>query len=117
MFVYGGMMFSIYPLSVAHTNDHPEADDRVMVTTNLLLVYGLGAILGPVVGGILISFFGHYSIFGMFIVGGLSLAYSALYYKKHGQVILAEDKTRYVPYVRTSQAAVDLEAKQHENIG
>src|SRR5690606_14360834 len=27
MFIYGGMMFSIYPLSVAHTNDHPEATD------------------------------------------------------------------------------------------
>ena len=115
MFVFGGMMFSIYPLSVAHTNDHPEATDRVAVTSNLLLVYGIGAILGPVIGGILMGLFGPNSIFGLFIAGAGYLAYSAFYYRKHGQVIHEQDKTHYVPYVRTSQVAIDLESKQNDS--
>ena len=115
MFVFGGMMFSIYPLSVAHTNDHPEATDRVAVTSNLLLVYGIGAILGPVIGGILMGLFGPNSIFGLFIAGAGYLAYSAFYYRKHGQVIHERDKTHYVPYVRTSQVAIDLESKQNDS--
>ena len=115
MFIFGGMMFSIYPLSVAHTNDHPEATDRILVTSSLLLVYGIGAILGPVIGGLFMGLFGPYSIFGLFIMGSAYLAYCAFYYRKHGQVIHVQDKTHYVPYVRTSQIAIDLESKHDNN--
>lgn len=112
MFVYGGMLFSIYPLSVAHANDHPDAEDRVMVTTNMLFIYGIGAVFGPVICGMLMKLFGPYSMFGMFIAGGFFLAGYAYYYMKRGLNISDEDKTHYAPYIRTSQVAVDLESSQ-----
>ena len=115
MFVYGGMMFSMYPLSVAHANDHPEAEDRVMVTSNLLLVYGIGAVFGPVICGLLMNLFGRYSIFGMFVVGGLFLVCFAYYYMKRGSTISDKEKTHYAPYIRTSQVAVELESRHHDS--
>ena len=111
MFILGGMMFCIYPLSVAHTNDHPEAEDRVTVTSNLLLIYGIGAAIGPTLGGFSMSLFGRYSLFGLFIAGSLFLGLFAWYYMKHGKLISGEDKTHYAPYLRTSQVAVDLESQ------
>ena len=41
------MAFPLYALSVAHTNDYADASEYVMVSSGLLLMYGIGAILGP----------------------------------------------------------------------
>ena len=38
---YGGLMFSLYGISVAHTNDHLEPGQVLEGTRGLLLVYGL----------------------------------------------------------------------------
>ena len=114
MFFLGGAMFSIYPLSVAHTNDHPEAMDRISISTNLLLVYGLGAAVGPAIGGMLMHLFGRYSLFGLFIVSGGFLGYYAWHRRQYGKKIPDEDKTRFTPLVRTSQVAIELQAAQEE---
>lgn len=103
MFLFGGMLFSIYPISVAHVNDHPDATDRVTISINLLLVYGIGAAIGPAIGGLLMDLFGRYSLFGLFITGSVFLAGYAYYLKQHGTEITDTDKTNFVPLVRTSQ--------------
>jgi MFS family permease len=115
MFVYGGMMFSIYPLSVAHTNDHPDATDRVSITTNLLFVFGIGAALGPLIGGFLMHVLGRYTLFGLFILAGTFLGCYAWYWKYHGIRIKDEDKTQFAPLLRTSQVAVELHAGDDTN--
>jgi MFS family permease len=115
MFIYGGMMFSIYPLSVAHANDHPDATDRVAVTTNLLFVFGIGAALGPAIGGFLMHLLGRYTLFALFILAGTFLGCYAWYWKQHGIRIKDENKTHFTPLLRTSQAAVDLQTDDEVN--
>ena len=110
MFIYGGMMFSIYPLSVAHANDHSRATDRVAITTNLLLIYSIGAVIGPLIGGGLMQVLGHYILFGLFILGGTVLGCYAYYRRRHGIEIPVTEQAPFTPYVRTSQAAVNLES-------
>lgn len=115
MFVFGGMMFSIYPLSVAHTNDHPEAVDRIAITTNLLFVFGLGAAIAPLIGGFLMQVTGRYSLFGLFIAAGTFLGCYAWYWKQHGIEIREEDKTTFTPQLRTSQVAIELQTDNVED--
>ena len=50
-FVYGAASFPLYALTVSYTNDYVEADERVVVSGTLLLTYGTGAIIGPVLAG------------------------------------------------------------------
>jgi MFS family permease len=50
-FLYGGLMFSLYGISVAHTNDHLEPGEVLEATRGLLLIYGGGALAGPLLGG------------------------------------------------------------------
>jgi len=46
---WGAVAFPIYSVAVAHANDAAESDEFVMVSSGLLLMYGIGAILGPFV--------------------------------------------------------------------
>ena len=45
--VWGGLAFPVYSISVAHANDRTEPGSFVMVSAGLLLMYGIGAIIGP----------------------------------------------------------------------
>ncbi|MCT2559588.1 MFS transporter [Tsuneonella sp. YG55] len=45
---FGGLAFALYPLCVAHTNDHLTPDQRVGASGGLVLVYSIGAAAGPI---------------------------------------------------------------------
>jgi MFS family permease len=107
MFLFGGMMFSIYPVSVAHVNDHPEAKDLVATSSSLLLVNGIGAAAGPLLGGALIQYLGNASLLGLFLAIGICLGSCALYWRHYGRVITAEEKTAFVPITRTTHVAME----------
>ena len=66
-FAYGLFAFPLYSLCVAHTNDFAEQDRYVEVACGLLLVYALGAVIGPIVAAVCMRLVG---------VGGL-FAYTA----------------------------------------
>ena len=44
---WGAVAFPLYAVSVAHTNDHAQPGEYVMISSGLLLMYGIGAIAGP----------------------------------------------------------------------
>jgi MFS family permease len=44
---YGGLSFTVYSLSVAHTNDFSDPERRIQTAAALLIAYGIGASLGP----------------------------------------------------------------------
>ncbi len=45
--LWGAAAFPLYSISVAHSNDHAAADEFVVVSSGLLLMYGIGAVIGP----------------------------------------------------------------------
>ena len=117
MFLFGGMMFSIYPVSVAHANDHPEATNLVSTSSNLLLVNGIGAAVGPLLGGILIQYLGKNSLLVMFLVIGVSLGSCALYWRRYGIRIPVDEKTAFIPITRTTHVAMEGIAAEEEGSG
>jgi len=56
--LYGCISVPLYSLFIAHTNDHLEARHRVAASGGLVMVGGLGAVLGPVLCGSLMSVLG-----------------------------------------------------------
>ena len=52
---WGAFAFPLYAISVAHTNDHADPTEYVMVSAGLLLMYGIGAIIGPFVASALMT--------------------------------------------------------------
>ncbi len=47
--IYGGLSFTIYSISAAHTNDFSDPEQRVETASALLVAYGIGASLGPLI--------------------------------------------------------------------
>ncbi len=62
--IVGVLQFTIYPLATAFANDHVEPSLRVGLSGVLLMIYGVGAGLGPVVAGKLMDVGGA----GMFYI-------------------------------------------------
>lgn len=62
-FVLGGMNLVVYPLCAAHINDRIEHEDLIHASAALLLVFGVGAALGPLLGGLVMQGFGPLSLY------------------------------------------------------
>lgn len=117
MFFFGGMLFTIYPVSVAHTNDHPGDFDRVAITINLLLTYGIGASIGPLLAGYFMKSYGHYFMLIYFIISGSALAIFAAWRSRRGVEIPVETQVNFVPHARTSQVMAETVAETAEITG
>jgi MFS family permease len=52
---YGAFAYTLYSLAVAHANDHARPEDFVKVSGGLLLLYGFGTMIGPVIGASLMG--------------------------------------------------------------
>ena len=58
IFLFGGMMFPMYSLTIAYANDHLEPEQMVGASGTLVLVGGAGAFLGPTLVAAAIDIFG-----------------------------------------------------------
>lgn len=52
---YGALAYTLYSIAVAHANDHASSEDFVRVSGGLLLLYGFGTMIGPVLGAFLME--------------------------------------------------------------
>lgn len=52
---WGAVAFPLYTLAVAHANDHADPSEYVKVSSGLLLMYGVGATLGPLLASALMT--------------------------------------------------------------
>ena len=108
---YGGLVFTIYGLGVAHVNDVIDSSRLLEFTGGLLLVHGAGAALGPTVGGVVMDVFGAASLMPFF---GLVLAALALYTLKRMRVappVPEAVKAEYVVMGSGSQAVLQIDPR------
>ncbi len=61
--LYGAVANTLYPIAVAHANDYAAAEDFVKVSGGLLLLYGIGTIIGPTIGGPVMSMVNPHALF------------------------------------------------------
>lgn len=65
-FVVSLLLFSLYPLAVAFANDHVEGEMRVSLTAMLLVTFGVGASIGPLLAGVLMRYLGANMLYAFF---------------------------------------------------
>lgn len=60
---WGAVAFPLYAVSVAHSNDHARPGEYVMISSGLLLMYGMGAIAGPFIASLAMQLTGAGGLF------------------------------------------------------
>jgi len=76
MFLLGSVLFTIYALNVARACDQARADEFLQVSGGLLIVYGIGNMIGPQLGGRLMDEVGQN---GFFVAMGAAYALYGIY--------------------------------------
>lgn len=111
---HGALMIPIYSLCIAHVNDSAPADQFVQVSGGLLLLYSIGATLGPLIAAPMMESYGPGALF-VFISATLAL---------FGTIIVVRltlvrrpvraFPVRYRPSPRTTQSIYELEYDSEE---
>lgn len=78
-FLFGAFAFPVYALCVAHTNDHIDPDEYVQTAGALLLLYGVGAAVGPLLASVVIEYLGVRMLFTYTAVIYVVMAVFTLY--------------------------------------
>ena len=76
---YGAAIYSIYAVVVAHGNDYAPPDDFVETASALLILYGAGTMIGPLLAAQLIDGFGVTGLFTTTTLAHVALGAYALY--------------------------------------
>ncbi|NVK59329.1 MAG: MFS transporter [Rhodobacteraceae bacterium] len=89
--LFGAAIFAMYPVIVAHANDHAPEGTSIQVSGGLLLVFGLGSIAGPLIAGVGMSWIGPQGLFLTTIVAHvLMIAFTLLRIARRAPVPNAE---------------------------
>jgi len=95
-FLFGIFALSLYSVCVAHTNDHASQESFVSISGGLLLVYAIGAIVGPSAASLGTPHFGMAFIF--LFGAGVHILFAAftLHRIKGRAALTEEEKTDFV---------------------
>lgn len=111
--VFGAFALSVYALCVAQTNDHAQPHQFVMIASGLLLVFSIGAVLGPLAVSLLLPYFGVGAVFGFSTA--VYLPYIAFVFARIRvrKAVPQEEKEDFVaaPISRTGPAPIELDPR------
>lgn len=91
-----GLVLSIYSLGVAHVNDRLEPAQMVAASSALLLVNGAAAVLGPILGGLLMEKFSSSAYFGTLATIAAVLSFFCLWRRVQRNAVPRERRGPYL---------------------
>jgi MFS family permease len=104
MLVYGGSLFPLYSLCIAHANDFLTPRQMVAAASGLIMVNGGGAVLGSPLAALSIEYFGIGSFFVMVTVLQALIAIFALYRMSQRAAVPNEAQGPFVAIPESSSA-------------
>lgn len=112
--IHGAFMVPIYALCLAHANDYADTSKLVQTSGGLLLVYAVGAVVGPAAIGPIMEFYSNTALF-LFIVIALGLLALFCFFRMIMRPVADdEDRSDFVPMPKTTQSVYALEQDDEE---
>ncbi|HEY9078725.1 MFS transporter [Magnetovibrio sp.] len=109
--VFGAMAFPLYAISIAHVNDVLDIDDFVPASSALLLLYAMGAVVGPFVGGAAMDAIGAPGLFYFNAAVAIALLAFTLKRLYFGHAVKNADKEDFIGLPRTTAQALEMAAQ------
>lgn len=95
--VWGAAALTVYPLCTAHVNDRANPTNFVKVSSRLLMAFGIGAAVGPLLAGVLIAKAGIAALFLFTAVIHTVLAVFALIRVRILEPVAEEERATFAP--------------------
>ena len=109
--VFGGLIFSMYGLGVAHVNDVIDSSRLVEFTGGLLLLHGVGAAIGPVLAGVVMDAVGPSSLMLFYAAVMGAMALYTVKRLRYFPPVPAEQKADFVAMGGGSQAVLQMDPR------
>ena len=109
--LFGGLIFSIYGLCVAHVNDVIDSSRLVEFTGGLLLIHGVGAAVGPILAGAVMDVAGPSSLMLFYAAVLAALALYSFQRLKAAPPVPTEQKADFVAVGAGSQAVLQMDPR------
>lgn len=110
-FVYGGFAFSLYAIAIAHANDQADPEDFVEIASTLILVFAVGAVIGPLVASAVVQWLGPDAFFAYSAVIHLLMAAFAFLRMQMRAPTAAEDKEDFIAVPRASPEVINIDPR------
>jgi len=112
--IFGFLSFPLYMLCVAHMNDSVEHDGFVEAASGLLLIWGAGAVVGPLIASNVIVAVGLGGLFYSTAALHAVLLVLTLYRLGQRAARPAEDRGVFIDAVRVGQTVSTVDPLAHE---
>lgn len=113
MILFGGIMFTVYPLSISYAADRlPQASITTIICV-MLILFGAGCIVGPLLAPLFMSFFPHMGFF--LFMGSLALVQLLFGLSPIGKRNIPSEEN-FVPLPQTSLQSASLDPRQDEEL-
>ena len=109
--VFGGLAYTLYPLAVAYTNDYLPPEDLIPATGGLVMAYGIGAAIGPLVASVAVQAIGPSGLFAFHGTIAFSLGLLILLRMSKRAAPSSDDQGEFQAVPRTSPVASELDPR------
>ncbi len=109
--LFGFFAMPIFGLSAAHANDYAQSDEFVSISGGLLLLYGFGSIIGPVLASLAIQMASPSWLFAYTATVHILLVIFGLFRLTRRDSIPVEYQEDYVPVPRTTPAIFEIDPR------
>lgn len=111
MVLFGGISFTLYPLAITYTCDHFSDKKVIGITCALLLVYGVGCIVGPLISPFFMSYFGPSGLFLYMSILCALYIIICMWRVLHSKPLSEDEQSDYLPLPRATSIALYLDPK------
>lgn len=112
IFIFGGLSFTLYPLCISLACDHLDGGDVVAATGGLLLAYGIGATIGPMIAPGAINLLGPEGLFIYFVIIAAFLMIFLLWRIQRRAPVPLTAQQQYVAVPRTTPVASEMDPRR-----
>ncbi len=115
MVFFGGISFTLYPLAITYTCDHFSDKKIIGITCALMVIYGTGCIIGPLISPLFMARFGPSALF-LYIALLCALFVIICFWRVlHSKPLSDEEQSDYLPLPRATSLAFYLDP--HADLG
>lgn len=111
--LWGGATFPLYPIALALVNDELSKEELVGAGAQMLLVYGIGTIVGPLSGSLALAY-GAKWVFYLFGSVAAVHAVFVMYRQRFAASLSVAEQGHYVSVPRTTPVSVEMNPSYDE---